>query len=196
MTLIRLAFLYIHLLACCVAIGMTIVNDIMLIRRILTGDVSDRRRADLDNLQSTIMIALILLWTTGISVTAFDVFADGLHVFENPKLQAKILVCLALTINGIVLHHQVFPVLQKAGSILKLEHFRLKLALITGTISGISWLYVAFLGIARPLAWKYSLFEMLIAYPLLIMMAYMSFRWTLDWSRKRTENLISQFAKE
>ncbi|HSV61072.1 MAG TPA: hypothetical protein VLJ19_19435, partial [Variovorax sp.] len=40
--------------------------------------------------------------------------------------------------------------------------------------SGVSWLYAAMLGVGRPLSWKYSLLELMAAYPLLIAGGFMT----------------------
>jgi len=91
-----------------------------------------------------------------------------MEYFLNPKLQAKIGIVVLLTFNGFLLHSAVLPALKKAGSILKLSFNLRMLALFSGALSGVSWFYAAMLGVGRPLAWKYSLVELLAAYPVLI----------------------------
>jgi len=75
---------------------------------------------------------------------------------------------MLLTLNGFVLHHYVLPLVQKAGSLLRLSFSQRMLAIFSGSVSGVSWFYAAMLGIGRPLNWKYSLGEILAAYPVLI----------------------------
>jgi len=43
-----------------------------------------------------------------------------------------------------------------------------------GSLSAVSWMYAAMLGVGRPLAWKYSLSELLMAYPVLIALGFLS----------------------
>lgn len=73
-----------------------------------------------------------------------------------------------MTLNGVLLHRTVMPALEKAGSLLKLSLNQRRLAIFAGTLSAVSWFYAAMLGVGRPLSWKYSLLELLAAYPLLI----------------------------
>ncbi|MCJ7800058.1 MAG: hypothetical protein MUP33_09950 [Polaromonas sp.] len=169
MELTRLASLYIHLIACCVAIGLVLTSDIAMIKQLLKGDsagLSDHRHVE--SLQNTVSLALAALWVTGTAVIAMDVSAKGLGYFANPKIQAKIALVVLLTMNGVLLHTTVLPLMRKAGSLLNLAPSQRLLALFAGTLSGVTWFYAAFIGVARPLAWKYSLVELLAAYPVLM----------------------------
>lgn len=117
---------------------------------------------------TTVSLALLALWITGIAVVWLDASSKGLVYFRNPKLQAKIGIVTLLTLNGVLLHRAVMPALEKAGSLLKLSLNQRRLAIFAGTLSAVSWFYAAMLGVGRPLSWKYSLLELLAAYPLLI----------------------------
>lgn len=49
MELTRLAIVYIHLIACCVAIGLVLTSDIAMVRQLLQGDsagLSDHQHLD------------------------------------------------------------------------------------------------------------------------------------------------------
>jgi len=167
----RLGLVYVHLIACCVAIGLVLKSDVDMVRDLFRPPA----RADLAHLehmrslQSIVTFALVALWITGAAIVTLDaVTKGGWQYFANPKLQAKILIVVLLTLNGVVLHNLVLPWLQKAGSLLKMAPGTTALAAFAGTVSGVSWLYAALLGVGRPLAWKYSLGQLLTAYPLLI----------------------------
>jgi hypothetical protein len=163
-----MGIVYIHLIACCVAIGLVLTSDVAMVRRLLNTN----RRAELDrrlpSLQRTVTLALKALWVTGIVIVSLDVWNLGLACLQNPKLHAKVAIVILLTFNGIALHYTVFPALQKAGSLLKLSFERRLVAISAGVVSGVSWFYAALLGVGRPLSWKYSAIEILAAYPALI----------------------------
>jgi hypothetical protein len=166
---VRLGVVYFHLIACCVAIGLVLTSDIAMVKQLLKGDVSGHHDdAHLESLQKTVSLALVALWITGIGIIGIDYAGKGMEYFLNPKLQAKIGIVVLLTFNGFLLHSAVLPALKKAGSILKLSFNLRMLALFSGALSGVSWFYAAMLGVGRPLAWKYSLVELLAAYPVLI----------------------------
>ncbi len=168
MELTRLGIVYFHLIACCVAIGLVLTSDIAMIRQLLSGHAAEPDDKHLAQLKSTVSLALVALWITGIAVVWLDASSKGLVYFLNPKLQAKIGIVMLLTLNGFVLHGAVMPALEKAGSLLKLSLNQRLLAMFAGTVSAVSWFYAAMLGVGRPLSWKYSLLELLAAYPLLI----------------------------
>ena len=166
---VRLGVVYFHLIACCVAIGLVLTSDVAMVKQLLKGDASGHHDdAHMESLQKTVVLALWALWITGIGIVGIDYAGKGMEYFLNPKLQAKIGIVVLLTFNGFLLHSAVLPALKKAGSILNLSFSLRMLALFSGALSAVSWFYAAMLGVGRPLAWKYSLVELLAAYPVLI----------------------------
>lgn len=164
-----MGIVFVHLIACCVAIGLVLTSDIAMVRRLLDSDApSDLAQVHLPSLQSTVTLALTVLWVTGIAIIAFDMRTQGLTYLHNPKLQAKIGIVALLTFNGIALHTTVLPALQRAGSLLKLSFERRMVAIFVGVVSAVSWFYAAMLGVGRPLSWKYSVIQIMAAYPALI----------------------------
>ncbi|AFY19378.1 hypothetical protein [Pseudomonas sp. UW4] len=183
---VRLGVVYFHLIACCVAIGLVLTSDIAMVKQLLKGDVSGHHDdAHLESLQKTVGLALVALWITGIGIIGIDYAGKGMEYFLNPKLQAKIGIVVLLTFNGFLLHSAVLPALKKAGSILKLSFNLRMLALFSGALSGVSWFYAAMLGVGRPLAWKYSLVELLAAYPVLIVGGFAMMVLLTAWAKNK-----------
>lgn len=175
MEFVRLGVVYVHLVACCVAIGLVLTSDIAMVKNLLKGKVfSEHDNAHLESLQTSVVVALVALWVTGIAIVGIDYLEKGVQYFMNPKLQAKVIIVMLLTYNGILLHRLVLPAMQKAGSLLQLGFSARMLALFCGSLSAVSWMYAALLGVGRPLAWKYSLSELLMAYPLLIALGFLT----------------------
>jgi hypothetical protein len=171
----RMGVVYIHLIACCVAVGLVFTNDIAMVKQLLRAVATEKLDpAHLTNLQKTVSRALLLLWITGLGIIALDVSLKGWAYMGNPKLQAKIAVVCLMTMNGCILHKYVLPLMQKAGSLLNLSFNQRMSATFAGALSGVSWFYAAMLGIGRPLNWKYSLLEILAAYPVLIVGGFVS----------------------
>jgi hypothetical protein len=73
--------------------------------------------------------------------------------------------------------------MKKAGSLLNMSFNPRMLAIFAGTVSGVSWCYAALLGVGRPLAWKYSLVELLGAYPFLILGGFVSMVALTAWAQ-------------
>jgi hypothetical protein len=55
----------------------------------------------------------------------------------------------------------------------------------------VSWFYGAMLGIARPLNWKYSLVEIMAAYPVLICLGFVAMSLLVKWAANRAEAKVS-----
>jgi len=166
-----MGIVYVHLIACCVAIGLVLQSDVKLLKGLFRKDGAAARAhmQHLKELQSIIAVALVALWVTGAAIVTLDALTKGgWQYFANPKIQAKILIVVLLTLNGIALHHLVLPWMHRAGSLIGLTFNKRALATLAGTVSGVSWLYAALLGVGRPLSWKYSLGEIMAAYPVLI----------------------------
>ncbi len=191
MELLRLGVVYVHLIACCVAIGLVLTSDLRMVKHLVTGDDASQHDADqLSSLQSTISKALIVLWITGAALIWIDVADKSLSYFNNPKIQAKIGLVVLLTLNGVALHSVVMPALKRVGSLLQLEFNTRMLAIFSGAVSAVSWFYAAMLGVGRPLAWKYSLVELLAAYPVLVAAGFAVMAALTTWAKNRESDGI------
>ncbi|WP_190362357.1 hypothetical protein [Pseudomonas extremaustralis] len=104
-------------------------------------------------ISDAVTIGLCLLWLSGLGFLALYAM-ESPEKFENPKLWAKVIVVIALTINGIIIHAFVLPEALRDVSrplLFGVSHKRAVLFLASGVISGVSW-YTAFaFGIFREL---------------------------------------------
>jgi hypothetical protein len=192
----RMGIVYLHLIACCVAIGLVLTSDIAMVKQLFNGDPKERLDRDhLVGLQITVSRALMALWATGILLVSLDASVKGWGYFANPKLQSKIAIVALLTLNGFALHKYVLPAMIKAGSLLRLSFSQRMVAIAAGSLSGVSWFYAAMLGIGRPLNNKYSLVEILAAYPVLIVGGFVAMVLLTNWSQYRASGDANRFAK-
>lgn len=175
MEFLRMGVIYVHLVSCCVAIGLVLTSDIAMVRDLFKRKTfTEHDNAHMESLQKSVITALIALWVTGAAIIGIDYLEKGMNYFMNPKLHAKVIIVVLLSYNGMLLHRLVLPALQKAGSLLNLGFSARMMALFCGSLSAVSWMYAAMLGVGRPLAWKYSLSELLMAYPLLIALGFLT----------------------
>lgn len=182
--LVRMAVVFSHLIACCVAIGLVLTSDVAMVRQMLRGDPTTALgQGHLETLQRTVARALGALWITGLALVWFDTAVQGAHILANPKLHAKILVVVLLTINGLVLHEHVLPWMTRSGSVLRLSFRQSMLTLLSGAASGVSWVYAAMLGVGRPLSGRFSLLELMVGYPLLIAAGFFAMLMLVLWSK-------------
>jgi len=197
MELFRLSIVYLHLIACCVAIGLVLTSDIAMVNQLIKGGTAKKQETEhLNSLKKTVTLALVALWITGIAIVWLDVSVKGFAAyFSNPKMQAKLTIVALLTLNGFVLHNAVMPAMEKAGSLLQMEFNQRMLAIFAGAVSAVSWFYAAMLGVGRPLAWKYSLVQLLAAYPALIVTGFVAMVMLTVWSKTRSDLDFPQFAE-
>ncbi|WP_205960465.1 hypothetical protein [Ramlibacter henchirensis] len=185
---IRMGIVYLHLIACCVAIGTVFMGDLDMVRRLLRSGDDRSDPGHFDALHTTVSRALIALWVTGVALVGMDVLAKGTPILLNPKLQAKIAMVVLLTINGFALQQCVLPWLKKMRSLMGLTFSRRMLAVFVGSVSAVSWFYAALLGVGRPLNWQYSLAEILAAYPVMIAGGFFAMMILTAWADYRARH--------
>ncbi|AWY44021.1 hypothetical protein DKY63_30555 [Pseudomonas putida] len=194
MEFLRLGVVYVHLVACCVAIGLVLTSDIAMVRDMLKRKaLTGHDHTHMESLQRSVVWALIALWVTGAAIIGIDYLDKGMQYFSNPKLQAKVIIVMMLTYNGVLLHRLVLPALQKAGSLLDLGFSARMMALFCGSLSAVSWMYAAMLGVGRPLAWKYSLSELLMAYPALIVLGFVTMLVLTQHAKRKPADVAPQW---
>lgn len=179
----RLALVYMHLIACCIAVGAILSSDAKIVARLLSGRVPEID-GDLHKLHALIGSALAVLWATGAALVWLDSLSSSLgHVLSNPKMQAKIIVVSLLTVNGLWLNARVLPLLSARGSLLHLTPWQRTGALLAGALSGVSWMYAVFFGIGRTLSWKYPLAALLGLYPVFVLAGFAGMWMLTAWAR-------------
>ncbi|WP_427913458.1 hypothetical protein ACPWT1_00310 [Ramlibacter sp. MMS24-I3-19] len=187
--LIRMGIVYVHLLACCIAIGTVFMSDLQLVRELVAGGRGTLDPSELRGLHRTLVWTLSVLWVTGLALVGFDAVTKGMQTLLNPKLQAKIAVVVLLTLNGVVLERHVLPALQKAGSLLRLQFGPRMLSVFVGAVSAASWLYAAMLGVGRPLNWKFSLVEIMAGWPMLVVGGFLTMTLVTTWAQRQRMQL-------
>ncbi|WP_052736423.1 hypothetical protein [Aquincola tertiaricarbonis] len=143
MSLWHQAVLFTHVMAFAVTLSAVLREDLRLLAT---------RRVEPMRLRQTMRVVsagLAVLWATGLALVAVSAAASPMPWAPNAKLCAKLVVVTLLTLNGCALHVCVFPRLQ-AGTFSWTAGLRLPAAL--GAISSASWVYAAFVGVARPLS--------------------------------------------
>lgn len=150
--MLKTLLVYSHLLATCIALGTLLQADYRLWR--WRRDWLDASKcAQLAEVQQVVGVALLALWATGLLLVVQGYLAEGVTYLLNQKLWAKGTVVVVLSLNGLLLHRIGFPMLLKAPFVALPGPARLRLGLF-GALSMSSWLFAAFLGVARP--WNHS----------------------------------------
>ncbi|MET7243167.1 hypothetical protein ABZT49_07340 [Methylobacterium sp. EM32] len=142
-----------HLLGLSFGLGGATMLDFWILRWMRWGSLPGEIARIFLFISKVVSVGLSLLWLSGLGFLA--VYAlESPEKFDNPKLWAKIVVVLALTINGLVIHAVVLPgVLRDIGRPMLdgVSGMRTGVFLVSGAVSGVSW-YTAFtLGLMREL---------------------------------------------
>ena len=141
-----------HLLAASMALGAIVATDL----RLLSKLSQDRLRIAPPNefVARIVMVALLMLYVTGGAIVTLGVL-DRPDYLSNPKLQAKVLLVVLLTLNAFVLHRLTFPRLARGRRVARWHAADWLLVAVPVGVSNFLWMFCAFLGIARP--WNYSM---------------------------------------
>jgi hypothetical protein len=138
---------YVHLIAACVAVGILLMQDLMLAKTsgkpLSQGAIQELQRA-----ARIILLALVVLWISGLTLVLVGYLNDPQY-FMNQKILAKFTVVGVLTINGVVLHYFSFPRVVSSHGIIGLGFFEKTFVALSGAVSTVSWLFACYLGIAR-----------------------------------------------
>jgi hypothetical protein len=139
----RAALILGHLLAFAVAAASVALGDFALFghRRINSALLEKAARG--------VIAALVALWITGLCVIWIDTRFTLSVLMHADKLLAKLTVVTLLTLNGFALHLLAFPRFHKPQND---PEQAAVLPTMLGTFSAVSWLFAAFLGIAKALA--------------------------------------------
>jgi hypothetical protein len=145
--MLSMLLVFVHLLATSMALGAIVATDLRLLAKL----AQDRVRIAPPNefVARIVMVALLLLYATGGAIVTLGML-ERPDYLSNPKLQAKIFLVVLLTLNAFVLHRLTFPRLARGRRVARWHASDWIVVAVPVAISNFLWMFVAFLGIARP----------------------------------------------
>ena len=150
---LKTVFLIVHVLGVVLGVGGVLMLDVHLLRhlrgaRIMPQDVKLTQFVSL-----FVKVGLVAVWASGLIIIALA--PDGpASVLANPKLQAKLVVVVVLTINALFIETLALPLLEgNVGQALfyGVDQIRRTVILGCAAVSTLSWTYPIGLGLAREL---------------------------------------------
>ncbi len=142
-----------HVLGVICGVGGVLMLDIDLVRLLRGSRITAQTLAMTKFVSTFVKVGLVVVWVSGLLIIA--IAPDGpASVLANPKLQAKLVVVVALTINALFIETLALPLLvQNVGRPLfeNVDQVRRSVVLGCGAVSTLSWLFPVALGLAREL---------------------------------------------
>ncbi|HZV94110.1 MAG TPA: hypothetical protein VFF72_12900 [Caldimonas sp.] len=139
-----------HLLAASIALGAIVATDLRLLSKLAQDKV--RIAPPNEFVARIVMLSLCALWITG-GLIVWHGLGQRADYLANPKLQLKIYLVAALTVNAFVLHRVTFPRLARGRRVPRWTLSDWLVIAVPVAVSNFLWLFAAFLGIAR--TWNY-----------------------------------------
>ena len=140
-----------HLLGVCFGLGGTLILDFRLFRLVTGAAIEPDDVLFARVLSRYVQLGLVLLWGSGV---AFFALAPGgpASLLASPKLQAKLVVVVALTLNGMLIGGLAVPlVLRNVGRPLfdGVGEAKRTILVASAVISSVSWVTPFVLGSIR-----------------------------------------------
>jgi hypothetical protein len=162
--------LILHLLGFAFGVGASTVLDIRMLRLLCGRPVNEQDLAFASVLSAFVRTGLLALWVSGLGflLRAWYVAPE---LLANPKLHAKIVIVLVLTLNGILIEMLALRLLSRqSGRCLfdGVSAARQALVLSLGVVSATSWYAAGLLGIVRELNFGPSAAVILLGYGALL----------------------------
>lgn len=187
-----------HVLALALGLGAALLADWIVLRKLAFGTVGQRAAQQLIDLSHAVCAGLVLIWITGALLVADNALNAPASIM-NQKLWAKLAMVVALTLNAVLLHRIVMPmVTRRVGQPLFGAAFG-RLAMVStllGSVSIVSWMFAAYLGVARELNGRENLVPILVSYLAVLLLAW-ALALVLLWSmlqRRRTSRAPFPFS--
>jgi hypothetical protein len=140
-----------HLLGVCFGLGGTLILDFRLLGLIKGTAINQNDVVFAQVLSRFVQVGLVLLWASGIAF--FSVAPDGpASLMASPKLQAKLVIVIALTLNGILIGGLAVPLIERnIGRPLfdGLSEAQRTILMASAVVSSVSWLTPFVLGSTR-----------------------------------------------
>ena len=162
--------LSVHVLGCVLGVGASTILDLRLAGLLGGRRVSNEDLAFARFLSRFARIGLLLLWLSGLCfLTRYWLTAP--EMLANPKLHAKIVIVLTLTLNGVLVEVFALPFLVRQRGRPLFDGMPVQAqvaALIVGVVSATSWYGAFALGLLREWNFLVPATTILAGYVLLI----------------------------
>ena len=160
-----------HLAGLAFGLGGAWILDLFIVRYFRSEAVTLERYQFLEFVSKLVLAGLIILWVSGLLFVLYYYLYTPEFLY-NQKVWAKTFIVTVLSLNGLMIHHKLMPVIKRSiGSNLlaSLSTSEIRSLLSIGTVSVVSWIFPVVLGVAKTL--NFSATAIVIASSYLIILA-------------------------
>ncbi|WP_328189175.1 hypothetical protein [Marinobacter sp. OP 3.4] len=159
-----------HLVGLALGVGGALTLDIIAFRYFYLERITREKLVLFHFIARLVSTGLLILWVTGLAFL-WIYWQHQPELLGNPKIWAKLVIVVVLTVNGHFLHHKVFPILDRNLGHQMFHRVTVdeKAMMFTfSSISIISWGFPLVLGIARSLNFNTGMENILAFYFLML----------------------------
>ena len=166
---------FLHVVALAIGLGGAVLADWIVLSQLTFRTVTPASASRLSDLSRAVMIGLVLLWITGAALIAYQMQTAPQQLLTNQKVWAKIAIVAILTVNALLLHGTALPqVAMRVGQPLFEQSWRVLVpATLFAAVSATSWIFAAYLGIARELNHTVTVYQVFDVFVPAIILAWM-----------------------
>jgi PrtD family type I secretion system ABC transporter len=150
--------LLVHFVGFALSIGSLLILDLRFATLLIGRRVRHMDVLLVQKLAPAVGLGLAMLWISGLGL----ILEKGLnapHLLADPKLQAKVIIVVILTINGILVEKLCLPTISRSegrglfASLTRLARFQL---ITIAAISSVSWYFAALLSVANRVPFNFA----------------------------------------
>lgn len=149
------------------------VFDLYVLRKMHKSPVTKENIWVMSFISKVFFVCLAFLWVLSLSMVVYYNFAQPERLLDT-LIWAKALIAIVLTVNGILLHRLVLPIISSNEGNVLVSEISLKninFMTFTSCISFITWPFVMALGVLESLKFTFSFVEVMSVYLFTLIMS-------------------------
>lgn len=172
----RTVIRFFHFIGLALGLGGATLLDLMVLRFFVRGTIVDETYQMFAFASKIVDVGLRILWITGLAFL-FLYALTNTQLLTNPKVHAKLIIVLILTVNGFFIHSVILPTVRAQigkSMFYGISPARRSIFVLSGAISATSWYVPVALGAFPQLNFNISAVTLLVIYLSLIILASMA----------------------
>jgi hypothetical protein len=191
LTILKIA----HLIGLVMGFGGAILADTTIFTRGVIRPVSAYTIHQAKFLSHVVTAGLVILWVSGGALIWVNTLANP-EFITNPKLWAKVIIVMMLTVNGVLVHKMVLPLLQSSLGNRLFDNTTTKQVVgmtFLGSVSLVSWTLPFVLGKASELNYVTPIWGILMVYAFCVLVAWLGM-FTVMSTIRRIQDFVRRTA--